>query len=231
MSFLPALAAGIVILLVGWLLARLAAGVTRRLLVRLSFDRRLANLGLARGEGHKAAETTASVAFWLVILLAATQAARAMGLNTIAAGLVGVIAFLPHLLAALLIVAGSVVLGNWLRDRIVQGTRTSPAATTTLVGGAVKAGVLTFGGFMALRELGIAESIVTIAFTLTLGAIAVATALAFGLGSRKTAEQVTSDWYERARARHNGSRAVEVHTTAQEPGPGPGPIPNMPAAR
>ena len=74
-----------------------------------------------------------------------------------------------------------------------------------LVASSVRAGVLALGAFMALRELQIAPEIVTIAFTLTLAAIALAAALAFGLGSRNVAGQVTQRWYER-QAGGNGSR-------------------------
>ena len=50
---------------------------------------------------------------------------------------------------------------------------------------------------MALQQLGIATAIVTIAFTVALSAMAVAGALAFGLGNRELAGRVTRDWYER----------------------------------
>jgi len=218
-GFLPGLLAAVVILLIGYVLARLLGAVTGRLLMRMGFDRRLKQLGLGserRGPGA-ASHATGSAVFWVVMLAAAIQAARALGLEMIAAGLASVMAFLPHVLAALLIMAGAVVLGNWVRDRILApngGER--PTAQTPLVAGAVRAGILAFGAFMALRELQIAESIVTIAFALTLGAIALAAALAFGLGSRKAAEQLTSEWYERNRA--NGRRSVQpVETVPPTP--------------
>jgi hypothetical protein len=88
----------------------------------------------------------------------------------------------------------------------------------------VRAGVLAMGAFMALRELQIAPEIVTIAFTLTLAAIALAAALAFGLGSRGVAAQVTQQWYERQAA--NGgvgaprdATATPVSSTQTWPGP------------
>ena len=52
---------------------------------------------------------------------------------------------------------------------------------------------------MALRELQIAPEIVNAAFILTLGAVAVATAIAFGLGGRDVAREISQSWYSRRR--------------------------------
>jgi hypothetical protein len=54
---------------------------------------------------------------------------------------------------------------------------------------------------MAVQQLGIAEEIVTAAFTLILGAIALASGLAFGLGNRQLAGEITRRWYEEGKQR------------------------------
>jgi hypothetical protein len=120
------------------------------------------------------------------------EACRTARLYSFASGLEDILGYIPHLIAAVLIFIGSILVANWVRDRLVSGD----PSTASLVGGAVKAGILTIGGFMALRELQIAPDIVKIAFTLAFGAIALATALGFGLGSRKVAEQMTSEIYD-----------------------------------
>lgn len=134
----------------------------------------------------------AGTVFWIVVIAALMEACRAARLYRFASGLDDVLAYIPHLIAAVLIFIGSILVANWIRERLVGGD----ASTASLVGGAVKAGILTIGGFMALRELQIAPDIVKIAFTLAFGAIALATALALGLGSRKVAEQMTSEIYD-----------------------------------
>jgi len=59
---------------------------------------------------------------------------------------------------------------------------------------------------MSLTQLGVAEEIVTAAFTLILGAIALAVGLAFGLGNRKLAGEITRRWYDEGRARRERAR-------------------------
>jgi hypothetical protein len=54
---------------------------------------------------------------------------------------------------------------------------------------------------MALQQVGVAEEIVTAAFTLILGALALAVGLAFGLGNRDLAGEITRRWYEEGQRR------------------------------
>jgi hypothetical protein len=63
-----------------------------------------------------------------------------------------------------------------------------------------RAGVIILAIFMALQELGIATEIVTTAFAIIFGALALAFALSFGLGNRELAGEITREWYERLRA-------------------------------
>jgi hypothetical protein len=76
-----------------------------------------------------------------------------------------------------------------------------------------KGAVITIALFMALQQVGVAEEIVTAAFTLILGAAALAVGLAFGLGNRELAGEITRRWYEEGQRRdrrtsdRNGSMA------------------------
>ena len=177
-GFLPDLIAGLVILLVGYIVARVLASAA-----------------------------AASVVFWVVMLVAVMQASAAWRLTAVAAGLAAVLAYLPHVLAAAAILAAGLLVGNWVHDRMVYREVTVGGVTTSqrsIVAGGVRAFILAIASFMALRELRIAPNIVTIAFTAAVAAIAVATALAFGLGARSVAERVARDWYERRRAEADG---------------------------
>jgi hypothetical protein len=71
-------------------------------------------------------------------------------------------------------------------------------------------GVILLAVFMALQELGIATDIVTTAFAILFGAIALALALAFGLGSRELAGEITRDWYERYKRERDLALAREM---------------------
>jgi hypothetical protein len=78
-----------------------------------------------------------------------------------------------------------------------------------------KTAVVIISVFMAVQQLGVAEEIVTAAFTLILGAIALAAGLAFGLGNQGLAGEITRRWYEEGKARHR-ARALPKRQEAPE---------------
>lgn len=209
-AFVPSLLAGLVILLLGYIVAAVLARGTRALLGRLGFDRMMHRLGLAAPEAadrerdpHRASRWAGRAVFLTVMLGTIMQVARTWNMTFVAIGLARLIAYLPHLLGAGIILAASIYVGNWVRDRLVRsrflnagdvGLRDEHARVLPSL---LRGGILTIGIFMALRELQIAPEIVNVAFSLLLGAIALATALAFGLGGREVAGRIAQSWYDR----------------------------------
>jgi hypothetical protein len=217
LAFLPDLLLGVAILLVGYVLARVLAAITRPLLHRVGFDRLIARLGIeeraqATGQG---ARWGASFVFWVTMLVAVMSAADAWRLEAVEAGVSAILAYVPHLVGAAVIFGAALFFGNFVRDRILDGPATGDVSQRPLVAGSIRAGILALGAFMALRELQIAPQIVTLAFSLTLGAIALAAALAFGLGSRDVAGRVARRWVDKrmpaggAGEKVSGSQIVE----------------------
>jgi hypothetical protein len=226
-GFIPSLLAGLLVLLVGYVVAKICAGLTRSLLVRTRYDRFLEKIGVVDGDDsheHEGSRWTGSAVFAVVMLAAVMQAARAWNLALVASGISQILAYVPHLIGAAAIFAAALYFANWVRDRIARGEGMRPGQRP-LVASSVRAGVLALGAFMALRELQIAPEIVTIAFTLTVAAIALAAALAFGLGSRSVAGQVAQQWYERQASNGHAAREAAAVTTQTWPGQGGSPRP------
>jgi hypothetical protein len=174
-GFLPSLFGGLLILLIGYVVAKLLRRVTRSLLHRFGFDRLTQRLGVADQADPDAGSRWAGTAVFAVVIIATlAQAAVAWKLSFVAVGLAAVLAYLPHVLGAIVIFGGALLVGNWVRDRIL-GSATRPLRAVApgtsfgehrIVASAVRAGILALGGFMALRELQISAEIVTIAFSL-----------------------------------------------------------------
>jgi hypothetical protein len=125
-----------------------------------------------------------------VILLAA----NALGLDSLANVVSTLVSYIPSVIAAIVIILVGIVLGGFVGGLIgasaggVHGGR-----SLARIG---RGGVLLLAIFMALQELGIATDIVTTAFAILFGAIALALALSFGLGNRELAGEITREWYE-----------------------------------
>jgi hypothetical protein len=114
-------------------------------------------------------------------------------------------------IAAIVIIILGIVLGGFVGGLIM-------ASAGGLHGGPWLArigrgGVIVLAVFMALQELGIATDIVTTAFAILFGAVALALALAFGLGNRDLAGEIVREWYERYRAEQ---RAIDAEAAAEE---------------
>ena len=198
-QFLPDLLAAIAILLLGWLVASLLQKATDVLLEKARFDD-----ALARGGVHQALERTgtsldpsgvvAKLVFWIVILVAVLMAANALGLTAVADMFEQLVTYIPNVIVAVLILTLGMVLGEFVRDLV--------AASMGSVGGGMavarlaKIAVITLAVFMALDQLQIADQIVSTAFTLLLGALALAAGLAFGLGNRDLAGEYTRRWVD-----------------------------------
>ena len=133
------------------------------------------------------------------------QASRAWKLDFVANGLAAVIGYLPHVLGAAFVFGVALFLGNWVRDRFYRARAVESAAadvdttritTPTFLPGLVRGAIIAVGAFLALRELQIAPEIVNAAFMFTIGALAVAGALAFGLGGREVAGRMAQSWWD-----------------------------------
>lgn len=205
-GFLPNLVAGLVILLLGYIIAKVLERVARSIAGRAGFDRLVARLGLgearaSQGEGRSASHWLGRAVYYFVMIAAVMQAARAWTLEFIATGIARFIAYLPHVLAAAVVFGVALFVGNWVRDRLgrprMRADGTVESGGLRLIPSAVRAVILAVGAFMALRELQIAPEIVNAAFIMTLGAIAVAGALAFGLGARDVAGRIAQSWYDK----------------------------------
>jgi len=201
-AFAPSLIAGLVVLLIGYVIARILAGATRRWMPRVPLDRLLARLGVWRPyEPSDVGRWASKLVFWAVMLVTIMQVSRVWGLTFVAVGFATLIAYLPHVVAAAVVFGVALVLSGWVRDRMARSAMLGGdrGNELRLLPSIVRGGILTIGAFMALRELQIAPQIVNVAFTLTLGAIALAGALAFGLGGRDVAGRIAQGWYERRR--------------------------------
>jgi hypothetical protein len=125
-----------------------------------------------------------------VLLIAGIEAANMLSFDFLSEILAIFIAFGGQILLALLIFAVGLYLANLTRDAIMAAGGKNASFMAALARTAIL--VLVFA--MGLQQVGVASEIVNIAFGVLLGAISVAAALAFGLGSRETASRIVDGW-------------------------------------
>lgn len=208
-GFLPNLLAFLVLVLVGYIVARLVAAGVRKLLEKAGVDRRVhesnAHKYLSVLAGASPARSAARVVFWLIFALFLFAAIGALKIQALTAFMNQVVAYLPNVLAAILIFVVAAVLAGVVAagvDRMMGDTPTGRIAGTV-----IPALIMVVAGFMILQQLRIAEEIVQIAFAATMGALALGLALAFGLGGRPVAQQMLEDAHRKGQQERDQKRA------------------------
>jgi hypothetical protein len=199
-GYVPALFGALVILFAGYLLARLLEKGTDRLMRRVRLNSILERGGVMQaversGSHVNPTRVASSLVFWFVMFAVMLVAANALGLQSLANVFSELVSYIPSVIASIVIMIVGIVLGSFVGGLIMAsagGLRGGP--TLARVG---KGGVVVLATFMALQELGVATEIVTTGFAILFGAIALALSLAFGLGNRELAGEVTRDWYRR----------------------------------
>ena len=203
-SVIPALVGSAVILLTGYFLARQVQRWADETLKRLNFNRMASVGGLDEVVGRTGSRldpvrALAKLIFWLVMLVVILLASTALGLESINEMFGAMLAFIPTLIAGIVIVILGIIVGEFVRGVIVASAGSVAGVPT--VAKMAKGAVIVIALFMALQQVGVAEEIVTAAFTLILGAAALAVGLAFGLGNRELAGEITRRWYEQGQRR------------------------------
>lgn len=207
----PAFIAAILVLLAGYLLAKQIERWVDRVLKRMDFNKMAQEGGLAEAMDRARpymdpVHAVGKLMFWLVMLVVILLASAALGLESINEMFGMMLSFIPTLIAGIVIVVLGIIVGEFVRGLIVASA--GQVAGVPILAKLAKSAVIVIAIFMALQQVGVAEEIVTSAFILILGAIALAAGLAFGLGNRELAGEITRKWYEegRRRDRRKGDR-------------------------
>ena len=186
LNALPDIFAAGLIISVAYIAGRLVAGLVTHLLSGIGFDAVLVRLGLSRAPApgrRTPSEVVGLLVFLAIILVAATEAARQLNFIVLADLITRFMIFAGEVILGLIIFAIGLYLAN-LAGSVIETSRATHAGVLAV---AARVAIIVLAGAMALRQMGVASDIINLAFGLLLGAIAVAVALAVGLGSRDIA--------------------------------------------
>ena len=143
---------------------------------------------------HTPATIIGTLVFWFIFIIALTMAADALGIPQVSAVLGQLLALIPNIIAAILILILAALLANFLSG-IVRG-----ATGSSILGSIAQYAIIVYAGFAALTQLGIAVELTAPTFLILLGAVALAAAIAFGIGGREVARDILEKVYNRSDA-------------------------------
>ena len=201
-GFLPNLLGFIILLVIGFIVAKVVSTLTRKVLDKVGLDRHLhssdANKYVDRVmPGASPSNGIARVVFWLIFVFFLFSAIGALEVPALTSFMNDVLAYLPNVIVAILIFVVAALVAGAVAAGVTKVMGDTP--TGKIVASIVPALVMVIAMFMILEQLRIAEEIVRIAFAAVMFALALGLALAFGLGGRPVAQRLLEDGYRKSR--------------------------------
>lgn len=201
-AYMPNLFRALILLITGLLLAWAA----KWLIVRLGkgIDHLVNAIGLASFNIRikwPIAAILGWVVYWVVILVFVTAAVKSLGLPALAELLGKFIHNLPALFIAVIFIAGGVVLGNSLRDRITSGARSAGMRQAEILGGWIRMIIIILAFIVGLAQIGLNVRLFEQLLIIFIAALAGAVALSFGLGAGATVANIIAARYVRSNYR------------------------------
>lgn len=197
-AYFPKLLIAIALLLLGILFACVAKWVILRL--GAGIDRMVQAIGIASLHVRlrwPVANILGSLIFWLIILYFITVAVEGLGFRGLSTWLRNLVTYLPSLFIACLFIFGGILLGNTIRDKITAGASSSGLRRTEILGSWVRMIVILLAVIVGLAQIGIDVRLVEHILAIFVAALALAVALAFGLGAGPTVANIISARYVR----------------------------------
>lgn len=191
-ELLPGLIAAILVFLLGWVIAILVSRIFRRILKTIKLEEALKEHKVEDALGTvKISDVLTKIVKYYILLIFLQAAASLVWLGTISSFLMMVLLFVPVLIAGILVVLVSVILGEYLKEMIIE---LSKSPMVKLSGRVVKLLVIYVGVTMGLATIGFNTTLITGIFLTILQGIvyglALAIGIAFGLGGQDDAKDM-----------------------------------------
>jgi small-conductance mechanosensitive channel len=213
LAAVPRIIGFLVIVAIGWFIATLIAKAVAALLRRIRFNDMAERSGFAGFVANTGVETDSSgfiadIAKWFIRLMALVVGFDALGLPAVSDVLRQLLLWLPNLAVAIAVLILGGLAANWLAGLVRGATAKADLGNPDLLANIVRIATWVFAIVIALNQVGIARELVNTLFMASVGAVALAVGLAFGIGGRDTAAEMVRTWYERSRG--IGSKAAEA---------------------
>ena len=193
MDAMPLLFGAALLVVFSYVVARLVATLVTNVLARIGFNNVLVRLGVSQtpAEGAKApAAVVGTLVLVTIMIMAGIEAARMLEFAALSNLMAELLVFGGHILMGLIVLGA----GTFLANVVAKSMQQSDRANAGLLATVTRVVILALAGAMALRQMDIANEIVNLAFGSLIGAVAIAAALAFGLGGRDSARRMIEEW-------------------------------------
>ena len=194
LAAIPNIFAAALVLVVAYVVAKVVAGLLTNLLAGIGFDRVLERIGLAKADATAGGRTPSQIVGYLlivaVLLFAVVEALSLIEFNSLANLVTEFLLFAGNVILGLLIIG----FGLFLANIAANAVKSAGPPQAGLLGAATRIAIIVLAVAMGMDQMGVASDIINIAFGIVVGAVAIAVAVAFGIGGRDVAGQLVRQW-------------------------------------
>mgnify|MGYP006282068131 FL=1 len=200
MRILPGILAAILLLLVGWLLAKVFSRIISRLFRLLHFDKlatRINELKWMQNSEYKIipSKIIGKFVYWVILLLFIITATDTLGWSAVSQSFNQLITYLPQLFSAIIIFVVGFYLSNLIRDFIKTTLKSFEIASASALGETAFYVIMIIVAITALEQAGVETSLLTSNIILIIGSFLLAFAVAFAISARDVLKNILSSYY------------------------------------
>lgn len=211
-SFLPALVGAAIILLVGWFVSGLLARLIERALKAIGLEAAVERSGIGdfiRRSGTKLTTSgvIAALVKYSIFLIFVQAAANVLGIPQLTEIINRIVLFIPSVIVAMAIIVIGSLIARFLSGLVRSSVSELGVGNPNLLATLTQYVVIGFAVIAAIDQLGIAATLVNTLLIGLIGSVALAIGLAFGLGGRDVAADITRNWYQSSQDMAQAARA------------------------
>ena len=204
-AFLPRLLLAIIILLIGWLLAKALRVIVLKGLKAINFQVLSDRAGIDRflQKGGIQTDTLGILGvliYWLAMLVALMIAFNSLGMTHVTELIGRIMLFIPKIIVAVLILAFGAYFARFIDNSIITYGKNVGLEDTEFLGRVARYAILVFVVMIALEQVDVASELVRLSFLILLAGVVLALALAFGLGCQGRVAALLDKWLPPPRA-------------------------------
>lgn len=201
-AILPSVVATLALLAVGWAVARAVEAVGSRALRRVGLDRaarsaRVVELLRSGGIESPPSAIVGRLLFWVLMLTFLLSAADVLGLRAVTQPIERLVAWLPNVIGAALLLLAGLVLGRLARGAVASSAAAAGLAPSAALGAAAQSAVVVVLAVLAAQQLGVETALLVTVIAVAAGAAALTMGAAFALGARPVVTHILAGHFLR----------------------------------
>jgi len=194
-GFLPQIIGAIIILIIGWLIAKIIKSTSIKLLkvIRLNVVTEKAGIDKFLQDGgmkKSSIEIIGSLFYWLIMLIVLLAALNSLGLSVASELFNKIVLFIPNIIVAIIVLVLGLFFAKFVAEVLITYIKNVGIGHAETIGKITQYAIIIFVVSLALTQLSIGKEIILTAFQIFFGAVCLALALAFGLGGKEWASRI-----------------------------------------